>query len=167
MGQNFNRKKKRHLLLTIAYKIHRILLLPSKFKTNLYLDLEWIFSRLSHEMSFSQYESLEHPFRLKTIDFLSKHIKKSNSVLDLGCKYGEISFLLSKLTKDVVGIDYDKRAIEKAMSKYHSDNLKFYHAEAYEFLTESPTKFDVLVLSHVLEHLDDPREFINSFKGFF
>lgn len=167
MGQRFNRRKKRHWLLSIAYKINKILWLPSKTKVNLYLNLEWIFNRLSHEMSFSQYNALEHPFRQQTMNFLSKHINASNSILDLGCKYGEISFLLSKLAKYVVGIDYDQIAIERAKKSYRCDVLEFYHAEAHEFLKKSSKKFDILILSHVLEHLDEPGKFINRFKGFF
>ncbi len=100
--------------MSIAYKINKILVLPGRTKVNLYLNLEWIFNRLSHELSSSQYKAIEHPFRQQTIKFLSKHIDEFNSILDLGCKYGEISFLLSKLARNVVGIDYDRKAIEES-----------------------------------------------------
>lgn len=154
-------------MLSIAYKVHRILFVPSKLKANVYLDIEWVFNRLSHEMSFSQYGALDHPFRRKTINFLSEHIKESDSVLDLGCKYGEISYLLSTIARTVTDIDYDRKAIEKAKNTYNSSNLRFQHADAYDFLMGTSEKFDVLVLSHVLEHLDEPKAFINRFKGFF
>lgn len=167
MGVKFNRKKRRVYLMSLAYKFHRFLVLPDKIKIKLYLDLEWIFNRLSHEMSFSQYSPTEHPFRVETFNFLKKYVNKSDKVLDLGCKYGELSFLLAKVSKKVVAIDYDKRAVELAKTNYSCKNLIFLHAEAFEYLNESNENYDLLILSHVLEHLSDPEQFLNMFKGFF
>jgi hypothetical protein len=39
--------------------------------------------------------------------------------------------------------------------------------DAFEYLNQNNQKFDLLVLTHVLEHLVDPREFLNRFKHFF
>ncbi|MCS7005438.1 MAG: class I SAM-dependent methyltransferase [Cytophagales bacterium] len=167
MGVKISRKKKRVWLLSVIYRLQKLLPISKELKFKLFLNLEWIFDRLSHELSFSFYTPLEHPFRHYTQLFLLKNIDASYSVLDLGCKAGEITYLLASKAKEVVGIDYDKDAIQLAQSLYKKENLKFYAVEGYEFLKNNTISFDVLVLSHVLEHLDEPEEFLNRFKGFF
>jgi len=36
-----------------------------------------------------------------------------------------------------------------------------------EYLNKQEQSFNVLILSHILEHLDEPKAFIQKFKGFF
>lgn len=88
-----------------------------------------------------------------------EHIKTSDAVLDLGCNLGDISFRIAVKAKKIVGIDYAPKAIEIANSRYSRENLSFLCTEAYDFLKSNDEKFDVLILSHILEHLDDPKIF--------
>ena len=67
----------------------------------------------------------------------------------------------------MIGIDNDKAAIERAKNTYKRDNLEFIHGEAYDYLKNNKQRFDLLLLSHILEHLDNPKEFIFRFKDFF
>lgn len=39
--------------------------------------------------------------------------------------------------------------------------------EALEFLSSNEKRFNVLILSHILEHLDNPKEFLMKFNGYF
>jgi len=153
--------------LSLLYRIVRVLPISSGGKLKLFLNLEWAFERFAHEASFKVFTASEHPLRVFSKTFIERLIQPSYSILDLGCKGGEISFMLATKAKNVVGIDYDAVAITSAKRNYQKDNLVFLHGEAFEFLKNNKQRFDVLVLSHVLEHLDQPKEFLNQFKSFF
>ncbi len=167
MGIKLSRKKTRNLLLTIIYRIQKLLPLSHKAKFKLYLNLEWIFDRLSHEASFKNYSSDNHPVRTFSKEFILPNISKNDIILDLGCHEGDMSFIISEQAKEVIGIDYNKNAIEIAKQKYKKNNLTFIHGEALEFLKTNKKKFDILILSHILEHLDNPKGFLMSFKDYF
>ncbi len=98
----------------------------------------------------------------KKIAKLIKKYKDSTklSVIDIGCGGGEIMNLLNNMGISVFGIDPDKKCIELS-SKYGkckqgqiSDLGRFY----------KKNQFDVAIVSHVLEHLENPKAAINKIK---
>lgn len=167
MGIKLPRHKKRNLLLSIIYLLHKLFFFSKKAKLKLYLNLEWIFDRLSHEMSFKIYTPDTHPFRIHSKKFILEFINENHIVLDMGCYLGDISFIIAQKAKKVIAIDYNKDAIAKAKEKYRKDNLEFYHCEALEFLNKNQKHFDILILSHILEHLDNPEKFLLKYKNYF
>jgi SAM-dependent methyltransferase len=167
MGLKLERKKKKHYLLRFIFNIFKFRILSKEKRIKLFLDLEWIFNRLAHEESYKLFSNECHPVRIATIDFLTNKITASNSVFDLGCNSGDLSVLISEFSKNVVGVDYNKQLIENANRKYQRNNLSFICEEASMFLNKNKDKFDVLILSHILEHLDNPEEFLLKFKNFF
>lgn len=167
MGIKLPRQKPKSRFLQIFYNLNKILPLSDKTKFKLFLNLEWVFDRFSHEYSFKNYTPDNHPVRLHTKKFLLSMLKPEHIVLDLGCNMGDMSIYMAEKAKYVVGIDYNEKAIGTAKEKYKRDNLEFHCLEAYEYLTKGEMKFDVLVLSHILEHLDDPDDFLEKFTPFF
>jgi SAM-dependent methyltransferase len=149
------------------YRLHKVLPISRRAKFKLYLNMAWMFERLSTEMSYKYYPPEKHPVRIFQKNFILKHLGENDTVLDLGCNAGEITSMLAEKAKKVVGIDYDKIAIEKAKLTHKKSNLEFYHGEALEFLANNKEHFDVLILSHILEHLDSPKDFIYAFKNYF
>lgn len=149
--------------------LYRLLKLPISDKTKLwlFLDLEWIFDRLAHETSLKYYSHETHPARIHAKKFIFNFLAESHTVLDLGCKYGEISDFVAEKAKKVVGVDHDADVIKIAEKKFQRSNLSFVYADARDYLQSNNEKFDVLILSHILEHLDNPKEFLNEFKGWF
>ena len=167
MGIKTYRQKPKNLLVSAIYRLQKILPMTNKAKFKLFLNLEWIFDRLSHEMSFKLYSSEKHPFRKFSKKFLMENIEATNTVLDLGCNIGDVSNIVAEKAKEVVGIDYNKRIIEIAKQLNKKPNLNFYNMEALEFLKGNSKHFDVLILSHFLEHIDEPKEFLMNFKSYF
>ena len=167
MGIYFRRKKKRNWILSISYKIKKILPLNTSFKFKLFLNLEWIFNRFAHELSNKYYEVADHPFRSYSLKCIMNHISEDHNVLDLGCKYGEISRTIAIKANRVVGIDYDKNAIKVASKQNNPSNLSFLCIDAHEYLQVNNYKFDVLILSHVLEHIDNPINFLQKYAPHF
>ena len=167
MGVKLKREKSRNFWLSLLYRIHRILPISVEKKLSLYLDMEWIFDRLAHETSFKVFSEKEHPIRIHTIEYLQTKISAEHKVLDLGCKYGEITYAISEMAHEVIGIDYSATSIQIAKDKHKNDNLTFVVADAIDYLKAAENKFDVLVMSHILEHIDDPEKFLSDFVPFF
>lgn len=129
--------------------------------------MEWIFWRFALEESYFNYSPIEHPLREKAISFLAKFLRPEHKVLDLGCARGEITKRIAAYVEEVKAIDYNKSLLEIANNLNKSDNIEFIFGEAHEFLKDNKTNFDVLILSHILEHIDEPNKFIATYKNFF
>jgi SAM-dependent methyltransferase len=167
MGIKLARAKKKKGLVRFFYLIDKLLPLGKKRKLRLYLNLEWIFDRFSHEYSFKNYAPDEHPVRTNTKDFLLRYILPEHHVLDLGCNRGDMAVYLAQHARMVVGVDYNPVPVNLAKQRYQQANLQFFCTDAYEYLNTTDIKFDVLILSHILEHLDNPGEFLNKYTPFF
>lgn len=76
---------------------------------------------------------------------------KSSNVLDIGCGFGQMLIALQREGyENVCGIDISSEAVEHCQK----NNLKVQLiTDLIAFTTISTSKYDVIVLSHVLEHL--------------
>ena len=90
--------------------------------------------------------------------FKIKTKKGSIKILDVGCGEGDISFHLARLNYRIVATDSDKDAIKycKNISKFK--NLKFVLSDAENM--SSKEKFDVIICSEVLEHVNNPEKLV-------
>jgi SAM-dependent methyltransferase len=167
MGLKTSRQKPRNLLLSVIYRLQKLLPLGRAARFKLFLNLEWIFDRLAHEASFDLYTPEKHPLRQFSMRFILDQIDENSSVLDLGCNQGDMSCLIAKKAKEVVGIDLNREDIEIAKKRNKKNNLSFHHTELHAFLENNKTQFDCLILSHIQEHLNDPHELLINFKGYF
>jgi SAM-dependent methyltransferase len=78
------------------------------------------------------------------------------SVLDFGCGTGRgVSVPLAEAGDVVHGVDTHREAIARARAAHAAPNLTF-SDESAEDLRRRGARFDVIVCSEVLEHLDDP-----------
>jgi 2-polyprenyl-3-methyl-5-hydroxy-6-metoxy-1,4-benzoquinol methylase len=68
------------------------------------------------------------------------HNKK---VLDVGCGYGYGSFVLSNVSKKVVGIDISDEAIQIAKKRYSKSNIEFFLMDAEKM--DFDDRFDIIV----------------------
>lgn len=76
------------------------------------------------------------------------------TILDLGCGYGFLSYMLQFLSPDriITGVDYDEDKIETALHGYaRSERLNFFCADVTQFPLE---KYDVIIISDVLHYLE-------------
>ncbi|HVF82784.1 MAG TPA: class I SAM-dependent methyltransferase [Sphingomicrobium sp.] len=150
MGVRFARHKPRHLLAPLLYKLDRFFPASPQRKLDLLLDLEWIANRLAHEnaVKIGLANGRRNVFLLDRID-------PTDRVLDLGCGTGAVSGSIS--ATQVVGVDHDEASIRVARREH--PGRTFVVGDAREYL-QSAEPFQVLVLSHILEHLDDPGTFL-------
>ena len=91
---------------------------------------------------------------------------KDLKVLDIGCSNGfktELLFDKYENISKIVGIDVDNKAIEEAKNKYANNHrYTFELKNIYEL--DAKEKFDIICLSYVLQHLEDPKTIVSKLK---
>ena len=87
-------------------------------------------------------------------DYLPGSLKEYD-LLNVGGSTGIIDNYLASFFNRVVGTDIDEPAIRHATHTYVRDNLEFRVADALN-LPFTDQSFDVVVCSHVYEHVPDP-----------
>lgn len=109
------------------------------------LRLEYILEQIKSHFQFSHNEEIA---KLK--------------ILDVGCGGGILSLPLARLGAKVKGIDAGEENIVIAAEKAKSENvlLDFENIDITN-LAEKSEKFDVVICLEVLEHVDNPRQFIS------
>jgi len=100
---------------------------------------------------------------MKYHKFFVENIELEETVLDIGCGNGALSYDLSKKAKKVVGIDLNKENIKAAKEKYSASNIEYLVGDATENLPGE--RFDVIVLSNILEHIENRVEFLKKIKS--
>jgi SAM-dependent methyltransferase len=92
-------------------------------------------------------------------DFFVERVRPGEHVLDVGSGKGELAHdLVLRGGATVVGIDNDPNHLAFARSRFVHERLRFEQGNVLESLPEG--RFDVVVLSNVLEHLAPRIEFL-------
>ena len=103
--------------------------------------------------------------RIPAINKVWSNFKKPNKVLDFGCGNGVLTYLLkcSGFGKNIVGVDVSKIGIKNASKFFSNKDLSFRTMD--EFITLKDKKFDLIVSSHVFEHIHDPEKSLDKIKN--
>jgi 2-polyprenyl-3-methyl-5-hydroxy-6-metoxy-1,4-benzoquinol methylase len=94
-----------------------------------------------------------HPGRRADVDFSIMYLPANlkGSLLEVGCGNGNILKRLQKMCWQVEGVDFDPSAVENARSK----GLQV-HFGTLENQNYPNDHFDVIFMSHLIEHVHDP-----------
>jgi uncharacterized protein len=90
----------------------------------------------------------------KNYEAFHQLIPMKASILDLGCGYGFLGYMLQFLSEEriITGVDYDEEKIETAQNGYlKSSRLNFYCGDVTQYPLE---KYDVIIMSDVLHYLN-------------
>jgi len=106
----------------------------------------------------------EHPkHRLtKYHDFFCDNIQSQANVLDIGCGCGAVSRSIARNNPSctVTGVDRNPERLAQAKAENDYSNLSYIEADVC--ITLPAKEYDVIVLSNVLEHIDDRVGFLQS-----
>jgi SAM-dependent methyltransferase len=92
-------------------------------------------------------------------DFFVERVRPGERVLDLGCGKGELAFdLADRAGAHVVGIDSNPAVLAFARARFQHPQLRFVEADVMGLAADEPA--DVVVLSNVLEHIEDRPELL-------
>ncbi len=115
------------------------------------------YSRLAEMFDFGR-PILEFNMR-RWLDLIAEYVGPSNKnveLLDLGCGTGRFSIpIASKLGYKVTGADISRDMIQIAKEKPGSENVGWDIQDATS-LSYPNESFDVIFMSHLLEHTEDP-----------
>jgi SAM-dependent methyltransferase len=138
-------KKIYKILLKIALKIHSF-----SYKLISYLAIK--------------YENGLHPKHrlIGYHEFFTKNIGSTDRVLDIGCGNGSLAKDVAGVANSVLGVDIDAHLIEKAKRKNNAPNLEYRALDATKDLVNE--KFDVIIMSNVLEHIEHRVKFLESIR---
>ncbi len=90
--------------------------------------------------------------------FLEKNIPKNAKVLDIGCGDGRSLKTIESITKELTGIDHDKKAVKLAKQNCKiNKNAAFLHAEATD-LPFSEESFDIILCLGTFTNLGPLKE---------
>lgn len=95
-------------------------------------------------------------------EFFSSNVSESDRVLDIGCGNGSLAKDVAKHAKSVTGVEIDQKLVEKARRQNPASNLEYRCADATKDLSNE--KFDIIIMSNVLEHIDDRVNFLKSIR---
>jgi 2-polyprenyl-3-methyl-5-hydroxy-6-metoxy-1,4-benzoquinol methylase len=90
--------------------------------------------------------------RLARYKFVSKWIRKSDSVLEVGSGSGLGSIYLGQYCEEVLGIDVKSSDIDDAKKLNKRNNVRFEMQDLFK--TSQSEDFDVVVSLDVIEHMD-------------
>jgi len=88
----------------------------------------------------------------------------TNSVLELGLGHGHTTNIFSAYYQDYTVLDGSKAVIENFKKKHPDCNAKIIETYFESFQTE--TKFDIIVMGFILEHVEDPIGILRHYKPF-
>jgi 2-polyprenyl-3-methyl-5-hydroxy-6-metoxy-1,4-benzoquinol methylase len=108
----------------------------------------------------------EHPKHRLTDyhGFFAAHVASGNRVLDIGCGYGAVARSIAHAIPDaeVTGIDIEPTNVAQARAATNPSNLTFVEGDATEAFPDG--SWDVVVLSNVLEHIDERVVFLATIR---
>lgn len=135
-------------------KAHNLKIKNNKFRKSLSLEKQIVKKR--YEVVYDETFETNVPGTAAHIIHQTKNFLRSKKILDLGCGAGRLSLFASKYANEVLGIDYVEKAISFATNFAkitNRNNVKFTVADLDDFSGE---KFDVILISDVLQHVDKP-----------
>lgn len=88
-----------------------------------------------------------------------KIITKEMKLIEVGCGLGYLSYALHENGFNIKGVDISEKAIGKAKQKY-GDYYKC--VDIHEIVREGKERFDIILLTEVIEHVTAPVDFIRA-----
>jgi SAM-dependent methyltransferase len=134
---------------------------PRKIDKQFYSDDPFLFQKQSHWDSFEPAPWTDFVF---DEDFIVPFIN-NKTVLDVGCGNGVFLHKLATKKIEGFGIDLDPNAVIAARKMLGRD-VKIENLSLSQFISDprNHNRFDVITIFEVLEHQDEPNDFLNQLK---
>ena len=87
--------------------------------------------------------------------------KKTTKILELGSGLGYLTYALTKEGYNIEGLDISSEAVAQA-NKTFGDY--YVCADVHKYALEKPEAYDIVILTEVIEHIEEPIAFMESIK---
>lgn len=103
-----------------------------------------------------------HPKKaiLKYENWFLSQIEAHEIVLDIGCNTGSLTMYLGNKAKKAYGIEIHEKHVEKARKLNNNSKVEFFCADATKFNYKDIPPINAVILSNVLEHIEDRVTFL-------
>jgi SAM-dependent methyltransferase len=92
-------------------------------------------------------------------EYLIQNKNPEIKILEVGCGLGYLTYSLNKANYNTVGLDISLNAIEKARQNFGD----YYEcADVFDYSVSNKKRYDVIILTEVIEHIIDPVSFIKN-----
>lgn len=119
--------------------------------------------RLSSIFSKKAEQGLHPKHRLMNYHkFFMDNVDSKDIVLDIGCGNGALTLDIAKKVEKVIGIDLSEKNIKFAEEKFPAFNIEYIIGDAVKSLPDK--RFNTIILSNVLEHIENRIEFLKKIK---
>lgn len=88
--------------------------------------------------------------------------EKNQRILEVGCSYGYLTYAINQSGNSATGIDISAKAIDFA--KQHFGN-NYLNISVEEFAAKYDEKYDMIISTEVIEHLENPVLLLEQLKG--
>lgn len=97
--------------------------------------------------------------------FVKKFLKKTDIALDISCGTGYGTSCLSKYVNKIVGVDIDKKTIDRCKKEYTEKNLSFDCISKKGIKNSKYRKyFDSVISIETIEHVSDRNRFLTDLR---
>lgn len=93
--------------------------------------------------------SVFHRLRLKNTVDIVKNLP-GEDVLDFGCGKGFITYEVSKIKKNILGLDHSKKAIDFAKKFFKKVKFRLGNSS---FLSRNKSSYDIVIMNNIIEHI--------------
>ncbi|WP_312778637.1 class I SAM-dependent methyltransferase [Pseudescherichia sp.] len=111
-----------------------------------------------HQYAYNFDFDVMHPFMLRAF----KPFFREGNLLELGSFKGDFTLRLQEHFSNITCVEASEEAISTAKSRIEK-GVSWIHSRFEE--AELPTRYDNIVLTHVLEHIDDPIALLAKIKN--
>lgn len=122
------------------------------------LDIGSFYSNTHHQHAID--DTTNTASRMQVVRRIRELRPGSSSLLDVGCAYGHYMDAASKLGFTCIGVEPDSGRAEMATKGGHHVICDFFRTRLFE-----ERLFDVVILSHVIEHLVEPADLLRDIHG--
>ncbi len=115
--------------------------------------------RISAENIATESEYLMYLRHIFAYTIASKLIPDGSFVLDIGCGNGYGIYMLSQRPINIIGLDVNRKTIDRAIVKYKSKNCNFQHYGG-QTLPFADSIFDIIISFQVIEHIKSEQRYL-------
>lgn len=136
---------------------------PCKERKNVSRDISWLDRDIKR---WKEIGTLIPKDQIKIYEKI-RDLSCGLTVVDVGCSVGIGSNILSQQARHVWGVDINEECVRFARDMFARPNLGFELFDIENPSSREYSKFDLVVMSEVIEHLENPEKALQIIKTFF